>query len=97
VAAVRQGEPAALVAVPGVGRKTAERILVELGDKIERLAGVEVADEGDGAQAAARSALENLGYTRAQAEAAVRAAAAELPRAAGLEKLIREALRAAAR
>jgi Holliday junction DNA helicase RuvA len=97
VAAVRHGEVATLVAIPGVGRKTGERILLELGDKVERLADAGPVTETHDAQSAAVSALENLGYSRSQAEAAVRATASELGPGADLEKLIREALRVAAR
>jgi Holliday junction DNA helicase RuvA len=96
-AAVKQNDVAALVGIPGVGRKTAERILIELTDKIDRLADVGPLEEADDAEAAAVSALVNLGYARSQAEAAVRSAAEQLTASAGLEELIREALRAAAR
>jgi Holliday junction DNA helicase RuvA len=96
-AAVRQNDVAVLVGIPGVGKKTAERILIELADKIDRLTDVGALDDVDDAEAAAVSALVNLGYARAQAEAAVRAAGEQGAASAGLEELIREALRAAAR
>jgi Holliday junction DNA helicase RuvA len=96
-AAVRQNDVAVLVGIPGVGKKTAERILIELADKIDRLTDVGALDDVDDAEAAAVSALVNLGYPRAQAEAAVRAAGEQGAASAGLEELIREALRAAAR
>ena len=96
-AAVRQNDVAALVGIPGVGKKTAERILMELADKVDRLSDVEPLEDVDDAEAAAVSALVNLGYARAQAETAVRAAAEQVAAGAGLEELIREALRAAAR
>jgi Holliday junction DNA helicase RuvA len=96
-AAVRQNDVAALVGIPGVGKKTAERMVVELADKIDRLAEVGPLEEADDAEAAAVSALVNLGYARSQAEGAVRAAAEQVEASAGLEELIREALRAAAR
>ena len=96
-AAVRQNDVAALVGIPGVGKKTGERILMELADKVDRLSDVEPLEDVDGAEAAAVSALVNLGYARAQAETAVRAAAEQVAAGAGLEELIREALRAVAR
>ncbi|HTO07630.1 MAG TPA: Holliday junction branch migration protein RuvA [Myxococcota bacterium] len=96
IAALRSGNLAALVGIPGVGKKTAERMVVELRDKV---AGLETATPAraplDDAAAAAESALVNLGYPRAHAEKAVRRAFEALPDAPGLESLIKEALRAA--
>jgi Holliday junction DNA helicase RuvA len=95
--AVRQNDVFALVGIPGVGKKTAERIFVELADKIDRLTDVGPLEEADDAEAAAVSALVNLGYARSQAEGAVRTAVEQVTATAGLEELIREALRVAAR
>jgi holliday junction DNA helicase RuvA len=100
IAALRQGNLAALVGIPGVGKKTAERIVVELRD---RVAGLEVTAAGteppraprDDAAASAESALVNLGYARGHAEQAVRRALDALPESPSIEVLIKEALRAA--
>jgi Holliday junction DNA helicase RuvA len=97
VAALRAGDLAALTGIPGVGKKTAERMVVELRDKV---AGIETQAAParaphDDAAAAAESALVNLGYPRAHAEKAVRRAFESLPEAPALESLIKEALRAA--
>jgi holliday junction DNA helicase RuvA len=97
VAALRQGSLAALVGVPGVGKKTAERIVVELRD---RVAGIEtsatpVTAPKDDVGAQAESALVNLGYPRAHAEKAVQRALSALDESPGLESLIKEALRVA--
>jgi Holliday junction DNA helicase RuvA len=78
VAAVQRGDVARLTAIPGVGKKTAERIVLELRDKLALMA-VPVAAEVAGAAAAPGerlradlvSALQNLGYHRPQAEKAV--------------------------
>jgi Holliday junction DNA helicase RuvA len=94
--AVRRGDVAALRGIPGVGPKTAERIVVELRDKADRLEAVAPAAPGDDAEEAALSALVNLGYARAQAEKATRAARERLGERPALEALIREALRVAA-
>lgn len=80
VAAVRKGDVARLVSVPGVGRKTAERLIVDLREKLAKFA-VEaperqpapVAQPGS-VEDDVISALVNLGYARAQAEAALREA-----------------------
>jgi Holliday junction DNA helicase RuvA len=98
VGALRAGDLAALVGVPGVGKKTAERIVIDLREKAHALdvaARPELAAPPDGA-AAAESALCNLGYARPQAERAVRRALELVPEGAGLETLIKEALRVAA-
>jgi Holliday junction DNA helicase RuvA len=84
VASIRQGQVEQLVRIPGVGRKTAERMILELRDKLDML--------GAGAAAAAPetvassaldhdvlSALINLGCSRPAAEAAVRKARAQSP------------------
>jgi Holliday junction DNA helicase RuvA len=96
VAAIRTGDLVSLRAVPGVGNKTAQRILVELKDKVD---GLEASDvrPGDGVEGATVSALVNLGYPRSQAERVVRAALERLPPGPSLEDLVRESLRAAAR
>jgi Holliday junction DNA helicase RuvA len=91
--ALRDGNLARLVAIPGVGKKTAERMVMELREKLA--AAVDGgADALDGARAdngAAVAALVNLGYKRPEAERAVERAVT-----AGrttLEDMIREALR----
>lgn len=92
-AAIRDGDLRRLVAIPGVGKKTAERMVLELRERVE---GIVAAPKK--APAAARveddvvEALVNLGYKRPQAERAVRAAHAEtsdLP----VAELLRAALR----
>ncbi len=97
VAALRAGNLAALVGIPGVGKKTAERIVVELRDRVGAIdTSAESAGAArDDASASAESALVNLGYPRAHAEKAVRRALESLPESPALESLIKEALRAA--
>ncbi len=97
VQAIRQRDLAALRGIPGVGNKTAERILVELRDKVGRLEGLEPPTPAGEAEEATVSALVNLGYSRGQAEKAVSVALEQLDDAPAIEDLIREALRAAAR
>ena len=86
IAAIRNNNLARLTLIPGVGRKTAERLVVELRDKIVSLAAVAVEDEGgvpaqaseimieDAVHSDALSALINLGYQRSSAEKAITAA-----------------------
>jgi Holliday junction DNA helicase RuvA len=71
VGAIRKGDLARLTAIPGVGKKTAERIVVELRDKLAEFA------EGPAKSTVEMdviSALENLGYPHPIAEAAIRRA-----------------------
>jgi Holliday junction DNA helicase RuvA len=80
IRAVRQGDVARLTAIPGVGRKTGERVCLELKDKLPAslTAEVEQPPASAGPDAALRgdllSALINLGYHRPLAEKAVEAA-----------------------
>jgi Holliday junction DNA helicase RuvA len=96
VPAIRGGDLARLTRIPGVGRKTAERIVVELKDKLEAVA-IEAerpaASSPAGVEADVVSALVNLGYDGRAAENAV----SEGKREAGathFEKLLRAALQA---
>jgi Holliday junction DNA helicase RuvA len=72
--ALRAGDVARLVAVPGVGKKTAERLVVELHDRVRSLGDTAPLQAGsrNGLETEATSALVNLGYRQPQAERAVR-------------------------
>jgi Holliday junction DNA helicase RuvA len=73
VGALRSGDVARLTRIPGVGKKTAERLVVELKDKMEGLEGKEPSPEGApaGKQDDLVSALVHLGYSRHEAERGV--------------------------
>ena len=71
VGAIKRSDLARLTSIPGVGRKTAERIILELKDKLQDFA---EAQAKPGVEVDVLSALENLGYNRALAEIAVRRA-----------------------
>jgi holliday junction DNA helicase RuvA len=95
VNAIRRGEVERLVRIPGVGKKTAERMVLELRDKLPAITGDEPAAVPAEALAPVEqdvlSALLNLGCARPQAEMAVRKAkAAGAP--ADFEPLFRRAL-----
>jgi Holliday junction DNA helicase RuvA len=71
VAAIKRSDLGRLTAIPGVGKKTAERIILELKDKLQDFV------EGPAkspVESDVLSALENLGYVRPHAEAAMRRA-----------------------
>jgi len=77
VSAVREGDIAALCAVPGVGRKTADRLVLELKDRVQDIPLAETARRRVVPAEQAVQALVNLGYPPADAERAVRAAASQ--------------------
>ena len=96
VVALERGEVARLTRIHGVGRKTAERLVLELKDKVKVLPrstpSAASRPAAEGARADLVSALANLGFRPAQAEAAAEAALNKLG-PAELEALLREALR----
>ncbi len=103
--AIRDGNVAPLRAVPGVGAKMAERILVELRDRIDELASavrssgatpMTASAEPEGREQAL-SALLNLGYPRQHAERALERAAETVAEDADVETWVRSALRGLAR
>jgi Holliday junction DNA helicase RuvA len=109
IASIRTNNLVRLVAIPGVGRKTAERLVVDLRDKIAALSSPAMEEEF-AAQAAATglgsspdamrddaiSALVNLGYQRAAAEKAVKTSADEGGELS-VELILRRSLRRLAR
>jgi Holliday junction DNA helicase RuvA len=99
IAAIRTENLGKLTGIPGVGKKTAERLVIELRDKIGELAkgvpaGVSTAAVGamaaDDVYEDALSALVNLGYQRAAADKALQQA-----RNDGVEASVQKLLRAA--
>jgi Holliday junction DNA helicase RuvA len=96
IPAICNNDLAKLVAIPGVGRKTAERIVIELRDKLKALAEQEeVTMKGVGGPSAIEDvteALIALGYPRAVAERAVAAALGEDGERT-IEALLKRALR----
>ncbi len=92
LAIVGDADAARLVRIPGIGRKTAERLILELREPLGRIASTPtsiLAPRGDALQDAA-SALEALGYKPTEARAALRDLAAEDQSS---EDLIRAALK----
>lgn len=96
LAAIASGDVGRLSTIPGVGKKTAERMVLELKDKMRELAAaLPGTAAGQAAPAAADqdvvSALVNLGYKAAQAERAVADAKRDRPEAA-FHELLRASL-----
>jgi Holliday junction DNA helicase RuvA len=76
VRSIRDRNIAALATVPGIGRKKAERLVLELHDRFGDVPVERASPEGTGAEQAVR-ALTGLGYAPAVADEAVRAAIAD--------------------
>jgi len=90
VGALRSNDVAQLTKIPGIGKKTAERMVLELRDKLEAFAVSPAAAPVSAVEQDVISALENLGYQRAIAEKAV--AAANGADAPSFDELFRKAL-----
>jgi len=97
--AVASGDVKILSQISGVGKKTAERIIIELKDKMGKSDAVEFASAG---RALSRDeqklndaalALMALGFKQAEAQESVRAAIAMLGPQAGIEELVRASLK----
>lgn len=93
------GNVAALTRVPGIGKRTAERVVLELGERLTELGfgaatGGDAGAPGRGVEREAAAALEALGYRAADAE---RMLAAVRGQAETTEALVRLALRATLR
>lgn len=77
VTAIRAGDHASLTRIPGIGKKTAERVVLELKDKLDELAVAPVTGAGPSLGPVADdvlSAMVNLGYARPAAQRAIETA-----------------------
>ena len=99
IRAVSESDVKALSKINGIGKRTAERMVLELKDKLGSLSALSAASSGGAATtvhetqaiADAKAALESLGYKRDVAEKAVKELVAKEPNASA-EQLIRKAL-----
>jgi Holliday junction DNA helicase RuvA len=93
--AIMTGDQAVLVAIPGIGKKLAERVIFELKEKVSA-AGVAASGSAPGGQAAESevvAALQALGYSLAEARDASRIALADATIGGTLEDRVKAALR----
>jgi Holliday junction DNA helicase RuvA len=97
IASVAAGDVKRLTAVPGIGKRTAERIIVELREKVGAVEDVVAGDageisvsRGDDPRSLARDGLVELGFSLEEAERLLAGASGETP-----EDLLQQALRAA--
>jgi Holliday junction DNA helicase RuvA len=97
--ALSRGDLARLTRVPGVGRKMAERMVLELRERVLKAGFAKGQRPGEapagpsGVEEDVLSALLNLGYKEAAAQKAIEAAAREIPVPASLDGLLKGALR----
>ena len=98
VGAIRGGDVARLTRIPGIGKKTAERMVLELRDKLPTAGAAQLAvAAASPVEEDVLSALVNLGYQRATAEKALQGAARNAKAPENFETLFREALAALSR
>ena len=98
VGAIRAGDHATLTKIPGIGKKTAERVVLELKDKLDDMVGSAPETGAKPSLGAVAddvlSALVNLGYPRPVAQKAVETAAKDTTVASDFEQLFRAAMSA---
>ena len=99
--AIERGDVARLTSIPGVGKKTSERIVLELKDRLPAARAIAAADGAAATESASLrddvlSALLNLGYHRPLAEKAVTSALRTAPDES-FERILKQALRELAR
>ncbi|HXB63080.1 MAG TPA: Holliday junction branch migration protein RuvA [Acidobacteriaceae bacterium] len=93
VGAIRGGDHAMLTRIPGIGKKTAERVVLELKDKLDEIGSGPTAASGGAAGDDVLSAMVNLGYARPAAQKAIETALAS-GGAEDFEQLFRAAIAA---
>jgi Holliday junction DNA helicase RuvA len=95
IGAIQRGDVVRLTRIPGVGKKTAERMVVELRDRLAKEVAAVDQKPGDPMRDDLVSALENLGYHRQAIEKVLEtlAARAEVPASMRFEDALRAALK----
>jgi len=92
IAALRGNDLTALTRIPGVGKKTAERMVLELRDKLQSFAPSAAIPAVSQMDEDVVSALVNLGYQRPAAEQALKRAVSVVAKGASFEQLFRQAM-----
>jgi Holliday junction DNA helicase RuvA len=87
--AVSTQDTGRLTKIPGIGKKTAERLLLELRDKLDKVSVASAAEKGDGRASDVTNALLALGYNDREAAWAIK----QLPAGPNVAEGIRQALR----
>ena len=92
VSAIRSNDLPKLTRIPGVGKKTAERMVLELRDKLDTLEAAPASAPASRMEEDVISALVNLGYQRSPAEQAVKQAIEKWGEAASFEQVFRQTM-----
>ena len=92
IAALRGNDLTALTRIPGVGKKTAEHMVLELRDKLQSFAPSAAIPAVSQMDEDVVSALVNLGYQRPAAEQALKRAVSVVAKGASFEQLFRQAM-----
>jgi Holliday junction DNA helicase RuvA len=94
--AIAQGNVKLLESIKGIGKKTAERLVLELRDKVEKIDTGHIAEAavGNSLKQDALNALVALGIAKPQAETAIKKVYHQQPHISNLEELIKKALQA---
>ncbi|MBN2732771.1 MAG: Holliday junction branch migration protein RuvA [Balneolaceae bacterium] len=96
IEAIVQGDKSALTQITGIGKKTAQRMLLELKDKMEAMALDSVSTSGSAVSSSVKeeavSALQSLGIKKQAAQKAVQTAGADISETDGVEQLVKKAL-----
>jgi Holliday junction DNA helicase RuvA len=95
VSSISREDSARLSSIPGIGAKSAERLILELRDKVKALGEVKAHKdiEPDADSSDVVSALDNLGYKNSDSRQAVKTARAHLRRGGNFEELLKESLK----
>jgi len=102
VVAITKGDVALLTSAQGIGKKTAERVIVELKEKLGKIYALETGDRpslsntDDPVVKDAASALMALGYSAKEARQAIMGSGVELKTGASIEEIIKRSLRSLA-
>lgn len=91
--AILQQDGAVLTAIPGIGRKLAERVIFELKEKVAAAGTAAAAIAGGAGDGEIVAALQALGYSLGEARGAARAALTEMSVGSSLEERVKAALR----
>ena len=91
--AIIEGDQALLTAIPGIGKRLAERVIFELREKVAAAGGEASASALGGSEDDVVAALQALGYSLGEARDAARAAALDPARGSSLEERVKAALR----
>jgi Holliday junction DNA helicase RuvA len=97
IQAIAQQDTASLTTISGIGKKTAQRMVLELQDKVDEFSSADISPDKQYSAPARKkeaiSALESLGYNKRDAEQAVGMAGSEVDEEASVTELVKASLK----